>query len=244
MKEEDLITLIKGDITASGALPVSLSDDEIKRIINVEKNYMHRQWREAVEVKWTIMRPEVFRTPDFRASRTIQLPDCVMGINELREIKDGSRLFGLNDPDLTFERVFASDLFLSPFSSDVIAGRTVSYSWYDLARSYTLTLIQFKFNINTHRVQIIGRDPQQPVLIQAYVAIEDSALYDDYLFQQWCIAKCRLQVGRILGTFSYSLVGGGTINSENYMSQASQMLDSLKEQIKGDDAADWCVMIC
>ena len=74
------------------------------------------------------MNPAAFQTKDFKSSRSIQLPECVWGINEFSEIKDGARFFGINDMDLTMDKVFGSDLFLSPFSSDIIATRTITWS--------------------------------------------------------------------------------------------------------------------
>lgn len=72
------------------------------------------------------MNPAAFETEEFKGSRSIQLPACVWGINMFKEIKDGSRFFGINDMDLTMDKVFGSDLFLSPFSSDIITTRTVT----------------------------------------------------------------------------------------------------------------------
>ena len=116
MTKQELIKLVVDDLTVSGSLKLSLNEDEISRIIDVEKNMAYRDWRDAVELKMAVMNPAVFRTKEFKESRTIQLPECVWGIHELREIKDGSRLFGINDPDLSMDRIMASDLYLSPFS--------------------------------------------------------------------------------------------------------------------------------
>lgn len=241
MTKEELIQLISDDLTASGSIKLNLNTDEISRIIDVEKEMMHRDWRDTVELKYAVMNPQVFNTPEFKASRTIQLPDCVYGIDEFREIKDGGRLFGLNDPDLRLERVMASDLWLSPFSSDVITSRTISYSWFDLSRSFTLTDIQFRFNINTHRINVIGHDPIAPVLIRAYVAIDDADLYDDYYAQRWFIAKCKCQLHRVLKTFEYNTIGGVSITSM-YGEQGQAELEKIQEYMKGQDTADWFLM--
>ena len=241
MTKQELIQLIEDDLTVSGSLSLSLNEDEISRIIDVEKNMVFRDWRDMVELKMAVMHPGVFRTTEFRQSRTIQLPECVWGIHELREIKDGSRLFGINSPDLSMERIMASDLWLSPFSADVIATRTISYSWFDLARSFTLLDIQFKYNINTHRLYVIGHDPIAPVLIRAYVAIEDSAVYDDYYFQRWCIAKTKTQLHRVLKTFEYTVIGGVNITSM-YGEQGDKEIQEIKEYMKGQDQPDWFLM--
>jgi len=241
MTKEELIQLISDDLTASGSIKLNLNTDEISRIIDVEKNMMYRDWRDAVELKYAVMNPQVFRTAEFKASRTIQLPDCVYGIDEFREIKDGGRLFGLNDPDLRLERVMGSDLWLSPFSSNVITSRTISYSWFDLARSFTLTDVQFRFNVNTHRINVVGHDPIAPVLIRAFVAIDDADLYEDYYAQRWFIAKCKCQMHRVLKTFEYNTIGGVSITSM-YGEQGQAEIEKIQEYIKGQDQPDWFLM--
>lgn len=240
MTEQELIKLISDDLTASGNINLDLDEKEISRIIDVEKKMAYRDWRDAVELKYAVMSPYAFRTEEFRKSRTIQLPDCVMGIDEFREMKDGSRLFGINDPDLSIQRVMGSDLWLSPFSSDVITTRTISYSWFDLARSFTLIDIQFRFNINTHRINVIGHDPIAPVVIRAYIAIDDADLFEDYYFQRWCIAKCKCQMHRILKTFEYNVIGGVNITSM-YGEQGTQELNDIKEYQKGQDPPDYFI---
>ena len=240
MTKQELIKLISDDLTASGNINLDLDEKEISRIIDVEKKMAYRDWRDAVELKYAVMSPYAFRTEEFRKSRTIQLPDCVMGIDEFREMKDGSRLFGINDPDLSIQRVMGSDLWLSPFSSDVITTRTISYSWFDLARSFTLIDIQFRFNINTHRINVIGNDPIAPVVIRAYIAIDDADLFEDYYFQRWCIAKCKCQMHRILKTFEYNVIGGVNITSM-YGEQGTQELNDIKEYQKGQDPPDYFI---
>lgn len=240
MTKQELIKLISDDLTASGNINLDLDEKEISRIIDVEKKMAYRDWRDAVELKYAVMSPYAFRTEEFRKSRTIQLPDCVMGIDEFREMKDGSRLFGINDPDLSIQRVMGSDLWLSPFSSDVITTRTISYSWFDLARSFTLIDIQFRFNINTHRINVIGHDPIAPVVIRAYIAIDDADLFEDYYFQRWCIAKCKCQMHRILKTFEYNVIGGVNITSM-YGEQGTQELNDIKEYQKGQDPPDYFI---
>ena len=242
MTKQELVDWIKAEITASGAIKLDqLNDKEIIRIIDNETLYAYRNWRDAVELKIAVMNPAAFRTPEFRASRTIQLPDCVYGIDEFREIKDGSRLFGINDPDLRLERVMGSDLWLSPFSSSVIVTRTISYSWFDLARSFTLTDISFKFNINTHRINIIGHDPLAPVFIRAYVAIDEADLYEDPIFRKWVAAKCKMQLNRVLKTFETNLIGGTTVSNILY-DEGKAEKEEVEEYIKGADVPDYFLM--
>ena len=242
MTKDELVQFVVDELTASGSLNISLKTEEISRIIDAEKKYVFREWRDTVELKYGVIKTDSFRTPEFRSSRTIQLPDCVWGVREFREIKDSARLFGINDPDLNFDRVMNSDLYLAgPFMSDIITSRIVSYSFFDLARSFTLYDVNFDFNLNTKRLKVIGHDPLNPVLIQVYMQIEDSALYNDYYFQRWIIARCKRQIHRVLKTFEYNLVGGVNITSM-YEEQGKSEMDEIKETIDKRNQPDWFLM--
>ena len=242
MTKDELIQFVVDELTVKGSLKISIKEDEVERIIKAEKKYVFREWRDTVELQYGIISVDAFRRPEFKASRTIQLPDCIWGIKEFREIKDSARLFGINDPDLNFDRVMNSDLYLAgPFMSDIITSRIVSYSFFDLARSFTLYDIDFSFNVNTKRLKVLGHDPLNPVLIQAYTAIEDSALYDDYYFQRWVIARCKRQIHRLLKTFEYTTVGGISITSM-YEEQGKSEMDEIKETIDKRNQPDWFLM--
>ena len=242
MTKEELIDFVIDDLTVSGSLPISLKEGEIERIIEAEKKYVFREWRDTCELKYGIIPAEAFKTAEFKASRTLQLPDCVWGIDEFREIKDSARLFGINDPDLNFDRVMNSDLYLAgPFMSDVITSRTIGYSFFDLMKGFTLFDINFNFNLNTKRVKIIGHDPMNPVLLRVFVQIEDSALYDDYYFQRWIIARCKRQIHRVLKTFEYNAVGAVNITSM-YEDQGKSEMDEIKEEINKRQQPDWFLM--
>ena len=241
MTKDEFIQNIVDELTISGSLNVQVNTKEIERIINNEKRKVFRDWRDTVQLSVGVIPVERFRTPEFRTSRTIQMPDCVWGIQEFREIKDGSRLFGINDPDLRMERVFGSDLWLSPFSSDVIATRTISYSWFDLARSFTLVDINFDFNINTKKVIVLGHDPIAPVLCRVFTQIPDDKLFDDYYFYKLIAGRAMTQTHRVLKTFEVTLVGGVQIG-QYFMEIGKEYLDEVKEYIKNQQNPDWFIM--
>jgi len=242
MTKEELIQMVVDEITVSGSLDIEVNEKEVARIIEAEKKYVHREWRDTVELRYGYVSVDAFRRPEFKASRTIQLPPCVWGVEEFREIKDSARLFGINDPDLNFDRVMNSDLYLAgPFMSDIITSRTISYSFFDLARSFTLYDIGFKFNINTKRIKITGHDPLNPVLIRCYVEIEDSALYDDYYFQRWIIARCKRQIHRVLKTYETTLIGNVQLTAM-YEEQGKTEMDEIKETIDKRQPPDWFLM--
>jgi len=243
MTKEELIGMVKDELTASCSLPYSPPDNEISRIIDKEMRFLYREYRTLIEDKIYIINRKYFQTQEFKDSRTIQLNNCTEGIKTVVEMSSGSRVFGINDPDMSFDRLMASDLYLTPLSSDTITYRTIQWSFWDLARSFNLKEINHNFNPNTHRLKITGRTPNESLFVLGmdHIPIEDA--YEDTVVIEWMIAKGKISLARILGTFSYNLLGGVTINYDLYRTEGNDTLTELKDKIKGDDTPDWFDMI-
>lgn len=243
MTKQEFIAEVNGEISASAAIPFSLPVPEIERLIRLEMEWMYREYRDAVQDAWYVLDKRYFGTQEWKNTRTFQLPDCVMAVRYLYEMTSGQRVFGIHDPDMSFDRLMAADLYLTPLSSDQITYRTIQWSFWDLARQFNLKDINHHFNINTKRLIITGRDPSESLWLTTLNKIPEEDLYDDPLFLKWVIARGKTQLARIIGTFNYTLIGGIQINYADIRAEGQAELDILKEKIKSDSPADWFMMI-
>jgi hypothetical protein len=71
------------------------------------------------------------------------------------------------------------------------------------------------------------------------IPIEDA--YNDTIVIEWMIAKSKMSLARILGAFNYNLLGGVTINFEQWRTEGQEELERIREKIKGDDVPDWFI---
>ena len=242
MTKAEFIERIIGEITASASIPYTIPIPEIERIIDKEMRFLYREYRELLQDKIYIVNEKYYQTPEWRATRTFQMNKCTEGIKQVVELTGGSRVFGINDPDLNFDRLMASDLYLTPLSSDQITYRTIQWSFWDLARAFNLRDINHDFNPNTHRLIITGRTPVHSLMVLALDQIPLEDAYEDTIVLDWMIAKAKLSLARILGTFNFQLIGNVTINFEQIRTEGNTELDALKEKIKGDNPPDWFIM--
>jgi len=242
MTKQDLISQVSAEITASCSIPFSPPPAEIERLIDLESRWFYREYRDAVTGAWYILDKKYYWTDEWKRTRTFQLPDCVMAIQYIYEMTSGQRVFGINDPDMSFDRLMAADLYLTPLSSDQITYRTIQWSFWDLAKQFNLRDIQHKFNINTHRLIITGRDPVESLWLTTLNKIPAEDLYEDPVFIKWVIARAKTQLARIIGTFNYTLLGGIQINYQDIRAEGQEELKELKEKIKSDSPADWFLM--
>lgn len=242
MTRQEFINEVNGEITASCSIPFSLPPIEIERLIKLEQEWMYREYRDAVQDSWYVLDKKYYQTVEWHNTRTFQLPECVMAMRYVYEMTSGQRVFGIHDPDMSFDRLMAADLYLTPLSSDQITYRTIQWSFWDLAKQFNLRDINHHFSVNTKRLIITGRDPVESLFIATLNKIPEENLYDDPLFLKWVIARGKMQLARIIGTFNYTLLGGVQINYQDIRSEGKEELDVLKEKIKTDSPPDWFMM--
>jgi len=238
MTRGELIELVTGEITASGALPYSIPEKESNRIIDQALNWFYINYGNAVETQYYIIEKKWFSETEFKKTRSILLPDCVVSVFEVKEVTGGGRL-GTVDRDFADNRLIASELFLSPFQSDDLVLRTAQYSYWDLTQAFILERISYDYNLNTHRLKILGRDPKRNVFIQTYAKIEENKLYDDWFFQRYVIAQAKISLGRILSTFTFSLPGGIEIDGNSLKEEGKTELEEIKKTIDDENSPSW-----
>jgi len=238
MTRGELIEMVTGEITASGSLPYSIPEREANRIIDQAMNWFYVNYGPAVETQYYVIEKNWFKQPEFKKTRSLLLPDCVVTVFEVKEITGGGRL-GSVDADFSDNRLIASELFLSPFQSDDLVLRTAQYSYWDLTQAFILERIGFDYNRNTHRLKIVGRDPKRNVFLQTYAKIEENKLYDDWFFQRYITAQAKISLGRILGTFKFNLPGGIEVDASGIKDEGTEELKEVKQRIDDENSPDW-----
>ena len=238
MTELELITDINDEITFSGALPYSLPEKELKRIITNDCRYFWDNWKHAVESRYLLLPQELFKNENFRKLRQIQLPDCVQFVVDFKEAKGGS-IFATIDRDFAEQKFIGSEVFLTPFIGESIMYRTVMFSFLDLTKSMLLDTIAYDYNKNTKLLGVLGRTPATAAVIRVFKKLEPEKLFEDELFQRYVRAHAKVRLSHMLQTFNYTLPGGVTVNYQNIVTTAEKEMEEIKLMMKGENTTDW-----
>ena len=241
MTRGEFLLQVKDEIRGSCALPYSIPDKDINRIIDQSKKWFYRNYGEAVESQFYVIPKEEFRKPEFKANRAILMPKCVINVSEVKEISGGGRL-GIKGHDFSDDRLLGSELYITSGTGDDLVLRTAQMAFWDLASAFFLDLLSYDFNQNTKKLKLKGRNPNKNVFIRTYVEIPEEALFEDWFFIRYVTAQVKMQLGRILGFFEYNLVGGVTINTSDIKSEGKEELDEIKQQIDDENSPSWFFM--
>ena len=240
MTENMLVQEIQAEITMSCALPYALPEAEVRRIIKRAREYFYINYQYAVEQRFLVIPREIFQNPAFKKDRMIQLPDCFVSVYDLREMAQGGFL-GNPDRDFADSKLLGAEIFLSPFQGDNLVYRTAMYSYFDLARAFLLETVAFKWNFNTKRISVLGRDSFKDLAARVMTKIPEESLYDDELFVRYCLAKAKINLGRTLQIFNYNLPGGVTINFEGIKADGLAEMEAIMTQIDSESTPDWFI---
>jgi hypothetical protein len=237
MTQLELLLDIKNELTLAQALPYSIPDKEIERVITNATRYFYDNWRHAVEPRYLLIPDELLTNERFRATRTIRMPDCIQFVYEVKEPK-GNSMFGTIDRDFAENKMVGSEIFLTPFIGESLVYRTVLFSFLDLTKSFIIDTVAYDYNRNTKCVNITGRTPRKMVM-QVARKIEPEYLYEDEVFQRYCRAKAKVRLGELLTSFDFNLPGGIRPNYNTFVTKADAEFAAVLEMMKGENTPDW-----
>lgn len=241
MTKDELRKFIIEEITMSGAINISLPDKEIDRIIDNETRQLYEIYVDTITDKYTIVPCGMFYTPEFRQNRMLQFPDCVKSVGKVEEMKGRSTMWGINDPDISFSRAFQADLWMSPMGSDTVVFRTIQWSMWSQMKQFNLVDIQHSWNRQTHRLLFTGHDPKTNVFIEIFEKNPENDVWEDPYSRKWICAKVKKQVAKMLGLFTYNIIGGVTINSNVYSTEADADIEECNKHFAEINQPDWFI---
>ena len=241
LTEDEFIGLVQQELSVACALPFTVPVAEIKRIIKFSADWFYKKYEDAVEERYFIIPKTNFLSPEFKRSRTIPMPECVFSIFQLKKLKeDFGRTFSFDGTgDFGIERLFLSDSVSMGQGTENMMYYVLNLSWLDLSSHVINHTISFNYNRSSHRLFISGETPNRDCVAHGYMKLPLEYLMKDEIFYRYVVAKAKMQLSRILGTFAFNLPGGITVNFDLIRSEGQEELQKIEEEIKGEEGMDF-----
>lgn len=243
MTKSELSAWIDSEITLGGAIGIQLPKAEIDRVIDKATNEVYELYTDSLEHKFLLMPSSIFWTPEFRANRTIQFADCVTSVIKFQEAQRRFGLSGFRDGDISWNKAIYSGIFFgSPMNTEWILDMSVAWLSWDQMKTFTVVDIQHHWNRLTHRLTVTGHEPKsQFLVVELMTKVKPEDLYEDPWVRKYIAGKCKVEVTRMIGTFTQTLVGGVNVNSTTYKDEGQAEIDECKEYWKDLIQASWFI---
>jgi hypothetical protein len=244
---EEFIDQIQNEITIGCSLPKILPDVEIRRIVETRAMpYFYRNYQYAVQKLYFLLRKEAFETEEFTKYRYVDVPCEIQSVVYLYEVR-GASLFqlGINTPNLSVNLGVTNQPYLSSYVTtigELGVYKTALDSMSDMLNQLNKYTLRYHYNQLQHRLHILT-NVKYDVIIEAYANIQPEYLFKDDLFVKYVTGWAKIQIGRMTGTYDFTLPGGVKINSADLVAQGKEEIKEAEEEIKGQSNSGFFYMV-
>lgn len=238
---QEFIERVKQELTVACAVPFDLKPKEITRLINDAYLFFTDTYEDAVEDRLYVIPVTSFSGQSFKAKRVLPLPDCVVAVHGVKKLReDFLPSFSFDGTtDITAEKVIFKDSANLGYGSESLMYYALNLYWMDLASHILNHTVSWTYNKNTRLLFFGGETPNRDIVVQCQTRIPIDDMMRDNLFYRYVLAKAKIQLARMIGTFDFSLVGNVKINYELIKEEGKEELQDVKDRLKGDNSMDF-----
>lgn len=263
----DFCESIQQEMSVNGAIPFNIPIESIAQLTKNTKTMFYKSYSDATEEMFiAIPREEILKknfrhgvakmdgegdkkvTKDRRGA--YMLPEGVVSVVGVYEIGGfageagwNSGLLGKSSGDISLHRMLYQSVYDRTMA--VSADNTMYYicteAFLDMSRQLFQNMISFNYNRLTNNLRFLGELPKSDVVLDVLVRVPDCDLYTDDLFRRYVIAECKIQLGRILGAFNYTMPGNISINVDAIANEGASERDAILQELK-DISSSWYIM--
>ena len=263
----DFTESIQQEMSVNGSIPFTIPLESIAQLTKNAKTMFYKMYEDASEEMFIVipreeiekrkfskgiaqMKEEGDKTPTKDRRGTYMLPDGVISVVGVYEIGGfsgeagwNSGLLGKTSGDISLHRMVYQSVYdrTMAVSADNTAYYICTESFLDMSRQLFQNMISFNYNRLTNNLRFLGELPKSDVILDVLVRVPDCDLYNDDLFRRYVIAECKVQLSRILGSFSYNLPGGVSINVEAIANEGSSEKEQIIQELK-DMSGSWYIL--
>ena len=263
----DFVESIQMEMSVGGSIPFTLPAEPIAQIVKNSKSYFYKSYEDAHEEMFISIPQSEIEKRKFKSGvpqmvgegdrevlksdrGSYLLPDGVISVVGVYEINGwsgeagwNSGLLGKNAGDISINRMLYQSVYDRQLA--VSADNTMYYicteAFLDVSRQIFQNTISFKYNRLTNKLRFLGKLPMSDVVLDVLVRVPDCDLYNDELFRRYVIAECKVNLARILSTFTYQMPGNISINVDSIANDGATEKEAIRQELR-DLSGAWYIM--
>jgi len=244
---EEFIDFVQSDVTVGGALPKNLPDHAIRQFIETRAlPWFYQNYQFAVSKMYYFIDQAAFSTEEYTNYRFIELPCEVQSITWIYQIMNTQLLqLGINVPNLSVNLGVTNQPYLSSYVTtigELGMYKTLIDNMADMLNQMNLYTVKYHYNQLSHRLNILT-DVRHHLVLEAYVNIPSENMFSDTYFTKYVTAWAKMQQGRLLGTFDFTLPGNVKYNTAEMISQGKEEMKEVEDEIKGQSNSSFFYLV-
>lgn len=240
---DEFYASVQDALTASCAIPFQINGKELERITILSAKWFWANYEYALQERYLVIPRTIFNEERYKKERSIKLPECVFSVLGVKKLKEefGSSTSWDGTADFSIERVFLSNSNSMGEITDNLLYYVTQMYWLDVASHVLTHTISYNYNHNTQMLWLSGETPDRDIVVNCDVKIPIENLINDEKFYRYVVAKCKVQLSRMLGTFDFTLVGDVKINFDSLRDEGKEEIEEIKEEIKSSSSNDFFI---
>jgi hypothetical protein len=262
----DFVESIQNEMSVNGSIPFTIPAEAIAQLTKNARTLFYKSYEDAHEEMFIAIPQKELHKKAFRHGvehmkeegdkkvlkdrrGTYMLPEGVISVVGVYSLDGWSGeagwntgLLGKNSGDISLQRMVYQSVYDRTMA--VSADNTMYYicteAFLDMSRQIFQNMISFRYNRLTNNLRFLGELPKGDVILDVLVRVPGCDLYNDDLFRRYVIADCKIQLGRILGTFSYQMPGNVSINVESIANEGATEKEAILQELK-DMSGAWYI---
>lgn len=263
----DFVESIQNEMSVNGSIPFTIPAEAIAQLTKNARTLFYKSYEDAHEEMFIAIPQKELHKKAFRHGvehmkeegdkkvlkdrrGTYMLPEGVISVVGVYSLDGWSGeagwntgLLGKNSGDISLQRMVYQSVYDRTMA--VSADNTMYYicteAFLDMSRQIFQNMISFRYNRLTNNLRFLGELPKGDVILDVLVRVPGCDLYNDDLFRRYVIADCKIQLGRILGTFTYQMPGNVSINVESIANEGSTEKEAILQELK-DMSGAWYIL--
>lgn len=246
MSIEQLIDIVRADLTMSGLFPDIIPPREIKRIIKEHAlEFFYKNYRFSLIKTYYWLGRDCMQTDTFSKYKSIRLPDEVEAVTRIIRIDDPSLFrLGIQAPHLSINLGVTNQPFLTSFVTtvgDLAVYRSIISAFSDEINKMNRNYVKFQFNHVDKRLHILT-DMLTDLMLEVDVRLEQDEIFDWQLFKDYVIGLSRMRQGEAVGRVNLTMPGNFQYNASDMIQSGRELVEKVETKIKETTNVDWFFM--